>query len=221
MGHRRTPLKGPVMRGFEVFFDDSLHKLLNSWMVGDMKCHYARAKLFSYREEDDSSPNAPYFLQPNQLKLKRNNILKHLNCGSRIRWPHVTLCCALLWLGIGRGCHCFLGYFSAWWHHDVIKWKYFPRYWPFVTGIHRSPVDSPHKGQWRGDLVFSLICAWANGCGNNRDAGDLRPYRVHYDVIVMDHDIFSSSYTSTCKYYTTNPCVFSHAYICTCIRVCL
>ena len=30
-------------------------------------------------------------------------------------------------------------------HDDVIKWKYFPRYWPFVWGIHRSPVNSPHK----------------------------------------------------------------------------
>ena len=32
-------------------------------------------------------------------------------------------------------------------HDDVIKWKHFPRYWPFVRGIHRSPVNSPHKGQ--------------------------------------------------------------------------
>ena len=31
-------------------------------------------------------------------------------------------------------------------HDDVIKWKHFPRYWPFVRGIHRSPVNSPHKG---------------------------------------------------------------------------
>ena len=45
-------------------------------------------------------------------------------------------------------------------HYDVINWKRFPRYWPFVSGIHRSPMDSPHKGQWRGDLMFSLICAW-------------------------------------------------------------
>ena len=44
-------------------------------------------------------------------------------------------------------------------HDDVIKWKHFPRYWPFVRGIHRSPVNSPHKGQWREALVFSLICA--------------------------------------------------------------
>ena len=45
-------------------------------------------------------------------------------------------------------------------HNDVIKWKYFTRYWPFVRGIHRSPVDSPHKGQLRGAFMFSLICAW-------------------------------------------------------------
>ena len=47
-------------------------------------------------------------------------------------------------------------------HDDVIKWKHFPRYWPFVRGIHRSPVNSPHKGQWRGALIFSLICVWIN-----------------------------------------------------------
>ena len=45
-------------------------------------------------------------------------------------------------------------------HDDVIKWKHFPHYWAFVRGIHRSPVNSLHKGQWRGALVFSLICAW-------------------------------------------------------------
>ena len=67
-------------------------------------------------------------------------------------------------------------------HDDVIKWKHFPRYWPFVRGINRSPVNSPHKGQWRGAVMFSLICVWVN----NREAGDLRRYRAHYDVIVMD-----------------------------------
>ena len=68
---------------------------------------------------------------------------------------------------------------------DVIKWKHFPRYWPFVRGIHRSPVNSPHKGQWRGALMFSLMCARINSWVNNREAGDLRRYRHHYDVIVM------------------------------------
>ena len=45
-----------------------------------------------------------------------------------------------------------------WYHDDVIKWKHFPRYWPFVRRILRSPVNSPHKGQWREALMFSLIC---------------------------------------------------------------
>ena len=70
-------------------------------------------------------------------------------------------------------------------HDNVIKWNHFPRHWPFVRGIHRSPVDSPHKGQWRGALTFSLIFAWTNHWANNRDAGDLRRYRVHYDITVM------------------------------------
>ena len=77
---------------------------------------------------------------------------------------------------------------SVWycpWRHDVIKWKHFPRYWPFVRGIYWSPVNSPHKGQWRGTLMFSLICVWINGRVNNREAGDLRRYRVHYDFTVM------------------------------------
>ena len=70
-------------------------------------------------------------------------------------------------------------------HDDVIKWKHFPRYWPFVQGIHRSPVNSPHKGQWRGASMFSLICVWTNSWANNEDAGDLRRHRAHYDVIVI------------------------------------
>ena len=72
-----------------------------------------------------------------------------------------------------------------WNHDDVIKWKHFPHNWPFVRGIHRSPVNSSHKGQWRGSLIFSLICVWINDWVNNREAGDLRGYRAHCDVIVM------------------------------------
>ena len=70
-------------------------------------------------------------------------------------------------------------------HDDVIKRRHFPRYWPFVRGFHRSPVNCPHKGQWRGALMFSLICAWINAWVNNREAGDLRRHRPHHDVIVM------------------------------------
>ena len=78
-------------------------------------------------------------------------------------------------------------------HDDVIKWKHFPHNWPKktpklrVTGLcaGNSPVNTPHKGQWRGALVFSLICTWTNGWVNNRDADDLRRHRANYDVTLM------------------------------------
>ena len=71
-------------------------------------------------------------------------------------------------------------------HDDVIKWKNFLHYWPIVWGIHRSSVNSSHKGQWRGALMFSLICACTNGWVNNGGAGDLRHHRAHYDATVMN-----------------------------------
>ena len=87
---------------------------------------------------------------------------------------------------------------ALWKLHDyVIKWKHFPRYWPFVRGIHRSPVNSPHKGQWHGALMFSLICIWINDWVNNREAGDLGRYHPHYNAIVMCE--FESP-----RYYETN-----------------
>ena len=66
----------------------------------------------------------------------------------------------------------------------------FFRYWPLVRGIHRPPVNSLHKGQWRGALMLSLICAWINVWVNNREAGDLRRQGAHYDVTVMCLDGF-------------------------------
>ena len=90
------------------------------------------------------------------------------------------------------------------WHDDVIKWKHFPRYWPFVRGIHRSPVNSPHKGQWHGAWMFSLICVGINGWVNNREAGDLRHYRAHYDVSVMRTMLLSHTDDLVTPPYETN-----------------
>ena len=70
---------------------------------------------------------------------------------------------------------------------DVIEWMHFPRYWPFVQGFHRSPVNSPHKGQWRRALMFSSLCAWINDWVNNGEAGDLRRHRTPYDVTLMPY----------------------------------
>ena len=76
-------------------------------------------------------------------------------------------------------------------HDDVIKCKYIPRFCPFVQGIHRWPVNSPHKGQWRGALMFSLICAWINSWVNNREAGNLKRHRAHNDVIAINYHAVS------------------------------
>ena len=65
------------------------------------------------------------------------------------------------------------------------KWKQFPRYWPFVRGNQRSPVNSPQKSQWRGALTFSLICSWIKSSVNTREAGDLQRHRTHYNVTVI------------------------------------
>ena len=65
--------------------------------------------------------------------------------------------------------------YSSWWHHQIGS---------FSASLALCAGNS-HKGQWRGALMLSLVCVWINGWVNNRDAGDLRRYRAHYDVIVM------------------------------------
>ena len=62
------------------------------------------------------------------------------------------------------------------------------------AGIQRSPVNSPHKGQWHGALMFYLICVWINSWVNDREAGDLGRYRPHYDVTVMTLRALGQSY---------------------------
>ena len=69
----------------------------------------------------------------------------------------------------------------SWLRHQII---FFLCYWPLVRGIRRSPRNSPHKGQWLGALMFSLIYAWTSVWVNNGDAGDLRRHRCHFDVTV-------------------------------------
>ena len=72
----------------------------------------------------------------------------------------------------------------------------FLRYWPFVRGIYRSPVNSTHRGQWCGALMLYLIWTWINGRVNNRDTGDLRRHHTHYGVTVM-HDILGWNEAAT------------------------
>ena len=64
---------------------------------------------------------------------------------------------------------------STWWCHQM---ETFSALLAICAGIHRSPVNSPHKGQWRGALVFSLNYAWINGCVNNDETGDVRSRHI-------------------------------------------
>ena len=58
---------------------------------------------------------------------------------------------------------------------------------PFTGGY---PSQRPVKRS----LIFFFICAWTNGWSNNRDAGDLRRHRYHYDATVM-----CSKFTPGCR----------------------
>ena len=70
----------------------------------------------------------------------------------------------------------------SWWRHQKGT---FSASLALCAGIHRSSVNSPHKGQWRGTLMFSLICLWIKGWVNNHEAGELRRHGAYYDVIVV------------------------------------
>ena len=111
-------------------------------------------------------------------------------------WPHYFA--SISWrVQISRTGGC------AWWCH---KMETFFALLVFCAGNSSVPVKSPHKGQWRGDLMFSLICALINGWVNNGEAGDLRRHRTHYDVIVMG--------TSNLKGALTKEAVETKAWIC-------
>ena len=77
---------------------------------------------------------------------------------------------------------CFYSLGLSWWRHQM---ETFSALLVFCAGNSPITVNSPHKGQWRGALMLSLICAWTNSWANNRDAGVLRRHGAHYDAIVM------------------------------------
>ena len=98
---------------------------------------------------------------------------------------------------------------ATWWRHQMETLSALLA--PFVRGIHRSPVNSPHKVQWRGALMFSLICAWTNDwVTTNRDAGDLRRRRAYYIVSVINHIISPTSRVNDCG--TVNSAVLSSSW---------
>ena len=78
----------------------------------------------------------------------------------------------------------FPNYIFTWWRHQMETF----------SALLAICAGNPHKGQWGGALMFSLICIWINGWVNNREAGDLTPHRTYYDVIVMIYDLFKEMF---------------------------
>ena len=72
---------------------------------------------------------------------------------------------------------------TIWWCHQMET---------FSASLTICAGNSPVNGEFPSQrpvtraLMFYFICAWINGCINNREAGDLRRHRAHYDVIVME-----------------------------------
>ena len=95
---------------------------------------------------------------------------------------HSTGCCKLpRWESSNVVCHAVRS--ITWWRHQM---ETFSALLALCAGNSPVPVNSPHKGQWRGALMFSFIYVWINDWVNNCEAGDLRRQRGHYDVNVMN-----------------------------------
>ena len=89
-------------------------------------------------------------------------------------------------------------------HDDVIKWRHFPRYWPFVRGIHRSPVNSPHRPvtrsfdvffdlQWWGWWIETPSCPLWRHCNVTEDLSSKLVCCAQYDAILYSD--FSRGYS--------------------------
>ena len=107
------------------------------------------------------------------------NIFFHLRLTKRLSKQHGT------WNMEKRGALLF--FVVTWWRHQMETLSAL-----LALSARNSPVNSPHKSQWRAALMFSLICASMNAWVSNREAGDLRRHRAHYDVIVIIRQILRS-----------------------------
>ena len=124
-----------------------------------------------------------------------NFILEFSNFDIHYAWPKKNECQPNRRT---RKCQCVWGYRVIFWtwcrkvyiHDDDIKWKHFPRYWPFVRGIHRSTVK-------RSFVVFFDL-RLNERLSKQLRRRYLRRHRTHYDVIVLCNanlDISSSKHS--------------------------
>ena len=92
---------------------------------------------------------------------------------------------------------------DPWWRHQM---ETFSALLAICAGRSPVPGEFSAKGQWRGALMFSLICVWINGWVNNREVGNLRQYHAQYDVTVMSHALREIWYGSIQR-LKVNTCV--------------
>ena len=179
------------------WFNDDVIKLKH-FRVTDLCGEFTGNRWFPFTKAGGAELRCFLWSVP-EKRLSKQSKLRWFETQSRSLWRHSNdkfECCSMVASGRGNSRRPVISHHTVIWdlsartrrhfnHDDVIKWKHFPRNWPFVRGIHRSPVNSPHKGQWHGALIFSLISTRINGWVNNGEAGDLRRHRAHYEVIVM------------------------------------
>ena len=118
-----------------------------------------------------------------QTSLHCNDVSHWL--GAYLDWSLILFmfCFCYCWAICNITLYSWLNYTQAvlsWWCHQMDTFSSL-----LAICVENSPVNSPHKGQWRGALMFSLIYARINSWINNLETGDLRRHRAHYDVIVM------------------------------------
>ena len=86
------------------------------------------------------------------------------------------------------------------WHDDVVTWKHFQHYLPFVKGIHWSSVDSPHKRPVQQSfdvLLLALTSCWTN----KQFTSDLKWYDAHVTSLwwCILTFIFRGEMTKACR----------------------
>ena len=100
----------------------------------------------------------------NELRSRSYNIYPPVKNKQHICMIIIYVCqfrnTAIYWLVVRYARNpgpCLLGsHYQFLTYDDIIKWKHFPRYWPFVRGIHRALMDSPHKVTRSFDVFFDL-----------------------------------------------------------------
>ena len=120
-------------------------------------------------------PTQVVIIRHTEMKSWHQYIETLINKNSTFIW-------LIVWLASDRGQAITWADVQCWRsaHDDVIKWTHFPRYWPFVWGIHRS--QRPVKRSF--DVFFDLRLNQRLSITIVRLV-ILRRNRAHCDVIVM------------------------------------